>query len=126
MSIEHNILINHLVSKKRTRSYKDLSSKQIKRLKLKALDIRSKTICQSEDYKKYMGWLFTLQKRANMSDIAFAKTLGLKTTRMLFYWKAKSGYLPSLKVRENAKRLEKSLDTEVNVIKNKVKINVCK
>jgi hypothetical protein len=126
MSIEHNILINHLISKKRTRSYKDLTSKQIKRLKLKALDTRAKTICQSEDYKKYMDWLFNLQKRANMSDIAFAKALGLKTTRMLFYWKAKSGYLPSLKVRDRALRLERSLENEVNVTKNKVRINVCK
>lgn len=118
MTINHNPLINHLIHKprKRVNGVRVRTNKAESRLK------RSRGICQSKEYDDFLNSIDFIQKKLNLNDAKLSNILNI-SIRSLYRYKGRTGVLPSIKVLDKIKQLEKvALGYDIKIIKYKVSI----
>jgi hypothetical protein len=121
MPINHNPLLNHLISKprKRQNGRRVLTNKLESRLK------RSNGICKSKAYDEFLEWIDSIQKKLDLNDDQFTKVLGI-TLRSFYRYKSRCGILPSKKVWYRLVQLDETLiKVNVNITKFKIGIRRC-
>jgi hypothetical protein len=119
MAINHNPLINHLIYKPRK---KGLDGKRIPTNKAQSRNRRAVGVCQSKEYDDFLIWITGLQEKLNLTDDKFARLLGI-SVRSLYRYKGRTGVLPSIKVWNILKSLDKVTQLNgINIIRMRISI----
>lgn len=124
MSINHNPLLNHLIKKPQKR----VNGVLVKVNKAESRLRRSRGICQSRDYDEFLSWINDLQQRLGLKDQKFANLLGI-SIRSLYRYKGRTGVLPSKKVWNRLKEIDRVAESydmgigyNIRVIKYKINL----
>lgn len=77
-------------------------------------------IIQQEDPDRYelLEWITDIQKKLSLNDEDFGKLIGV-SARMVKYYRAKMGYMPTLKVYKALLKAERLAGASVEIKKNK-------
>jgi hypothetical protein len=117
------ILIRHQDNKPKRFGQKGFSRREILNFKEHTRQERINNICKRPEYKEFVNWLFSLQRKLGMNDYEFATALGLKSIRPLYRYRNGDGHLPSKRTLKNALDLHDLIDKiQVNNIKVNIKV----
>lgn len=107
--------------RRRKSSIKHLNSEQYYERRKQLREERAREIERNEQLSNYIIWICTIQERLGLSNVLFAKRIGV-TAQTVKLWKRKTGHFPSRLAY--LRLLELDLESRIPVVTLKIKYGV--